>query len=438
MAETQEGKAMKKGKKKKVILRKCDRYDPDLISGIIKESLEELGKRPIGKTLIKPNVVSANKGYIFDSYTHPVVIGAAADILKSTGADKVTVGESGGYGIPSRLFFSEAGYFKMGKEKGIPIIDFNEEPAYPVVLSKGMWHRSMLVARSLFEADFKVWMPKLKYHICCTITNALKLNIGILTHKERMLYHDDRLNEKIVDLLEIGFPDVVISDAIRIAHGYESAPKPFDLGVLLISDDPLAADAVGAKILGFKPTDVDHLVMASERGYGSIKDADIEVTGDVTIGELRKKTKGIVSEYQDIQKVDTPLKFYNGVDPTRGRFCYGGCLAAIKGCLGTIDARRPGSVKNARPGGIVTGVYHGDVIHPNDPVLLVGNCTRVTGKLVAKKVKRIPGCPLGTKQLFITLPLTFGMPSPMLDPKDAVLFVYNSVIKAAKQVINRA
>jgi uncharacterized protein (DUF362 family) len=60
----------------------------------------------------------------------------------------------------------------------------------------------MIASRALAEADFKVWMPKLKYHICCTVTNALKLNIGILTHKERMLYHDDRLDEKIVDLLK--------------------------------------------------------------------------------------------------------------------------------------------------------------------------------------------------------------------------------------------
>ena len=56
----------KKRAKKKVILRRCETYDPDLISGIIAESLKDLKKRPKGKTLIKPNVVSANKGYIFD------------------------------------------------------------------------------------------------------------------------------------------------------------------------------------------------------------------------------------------------------------------------------------------------------------------------------------------------------------------------------------
>ncbi len=422
--------------KKKVILRKCATYDPARISAIVKESLADLGKKPKGKVLIKPNVVSANRKYIFDSYTQPAVIGAAIDAVRGYGVTDITVGESGGYGVPSRLFLWEAGYYDLAKEKKVKVIDFNEEAQVTVPLKRGMWHKSMIVSKALADADFKIWMPKLKYHICCTVTNAIKLNIGILTHKERMLYHDDRLNEKIVDLLEVGFPDVVISDAIKIGHGYESAPKSFDLGLILLANDPLAADAVANKILGFKPTDSIHLVMASERGYGSIKDEDIEVTGDVTIEELARKTKGLVSEYQDIQKVDTPLKFYTGVDPTRGRECYGGCLAALKGCLGTIDARRPGSVKNAKPGGIVMGVYKGDVIHPNDTVLLMGECTRVEGKLEAKKVVHLKGCPLGTKALFMTLPFTFGMSSPMLDPRDATLFVYNSVIKGAKRLVN--
>jgi uncharacterized protein (DUF362 family) len=422
--------------KKRVILRKCATYDPDRVTSIIRESLADLGKKPKGKVLIKPNVVSANKRYIFDSYTHPTVVGGAVDVLREYGISDLTVGESGGYGIPSRLFLSEAGYYELSKKKNFKLIDFNEEAQVTVPLKKGMWHKSMIASKALAEADFKVWMPKLKYHICCTVTNALKLNIGILTHKERMLYHDDRLNEKIVDLLEVGFPDVVISDAIKITHGYESAPKPFDLGVILVADDPLAADAVAAKLLNFKPTDVIHLVMASERGYGSIADKDIEVSGDVTIEELAKKTKHIVSEYQDIHKVDTRLKFYTGVDPDRGRECYGGCLAALKGCLGTIDARRPGSVKNAKPGGIVMGVYKGDVIHPNDPVLLVGDCTRVEGRLEAKRIIRVKGCPLGTKQLFLALPFTYGMSSPLLDPRDATLFIYNSVIKGAKRLVN--
>jgi len=425
---------MNTAKKSRVILRRCNAYEPRLIAGIISESLTDLGFTPHGKTLIKPNIVTANKTYIFDSYTNPAVVGSAVDVVREMGAKDVTVGESGGYGIPSRLFMTESGYFDMGKEKNVRIVDFNEEQTREVPLKKGLWHTSMLAARSLAEADCKIWMPKLKYHICCTITNALKLNIGILTHKERMLYHDDRLNEKIVDLLEMGYPDLVISDAIRIGHGFESAPKGFDLGLLLFANDPLAADAVAAKILGFEPTDVIHLTMAADRGYGSISLDDIEVSGDVTIEELAEKTSAIESEFQDIHRVDTPLKFYPGVDRDRGRFCYGGCLAAIKGCLGTIDARRPGSVKNCRPGALVTGVYDGDVIHPNDTVLMIGKCAKVTGKLEAKKVVQTGGCPMGAKELFLVIPRLFDMPSPLLDPRDASLFIYHTIIKAGKQL----
>jgi hypothetical protein len=118
----------------------------------------------------------------------------------------------------------------------------------------------------------------------------------------------------------------------------------------------------------------------------------------------------------------------------RGRSTAG--LAALKGALGTIDARRPGSVKNAKAGGIVMGIYKGDVIHPNEPVLMLGDCTRVDGKLEAGKIVRVKGCPLGTKQLFLMLPFTFGMSSPLLDPRDASLFIYNSVIKAGKRLVN--
>jgi hypothetical protein len=34
------------------------------------------------------------------------------------------------------------------------------------------------------------------------------------------------------------------------------------------------------------------------------------------------------------------------------------------------------------------------------------------------------------------LPFTFGMSSPLLDPRDASLFIYNSVIKAGKRLVN--
>lgn len=420
-----------------VIIRDCPDDNAGRIHAIVSEAMEELGFRAHGRVLLKPNVVTANRVYIRGSHTDLTVVGVVIDTIRSHGPGPITIGESSGYGIPPRLFLREAGYFRLGREKGVRVIDFNEEPARRVCLERGQWHKSIRLARAIEEAETKIWLPKLKYHITCTVTNALKLNIGILTHRERLLYHDDRLDEKIVDLLEPGWPDLVVTDAIDIGHGFESTPRTFRLGAILISRDPLAIDAVACRILNYRPAECRHLLLASERGYGSIDEGSYQVTGDVSIEELASRTKHIVSEFQDIQKVDTPLRFYTGTDGERGRVCHGGCLTALKGCLGTIDMRRPGSLKRARPGHIVTGIYTGDVGAPGEDVLLLGDCTRVVGTITARRIRRVGGCPMGAKDLFITLPLTFGLPSPIFDLRDGALYIRFLVLGLARRLFTR-
>jgi uncharacterized protein (DUF362 family) len=418
-------------KKPRVIIRKCAEYDVDVIEGILREVLADLDIAIAGKVFIKPNVVSANKRYIHHSYTHPAVAEAMLRIVKERQPDDICVGESGGYGIPSRMFLKESGYVDLAKKLGVRLVDLNEHAFDKVVLEKGVCHKEMLLSRFINEADTKIWMPKLKYHIFASITQTLKLNIGILAHKERMLFHDHRIHEKIVDMLEPGYPDLVVSDAIDITYGFESAPYPTRLGVLIIADHPLAADVVAAHIMGYQAKDVTHLRLASERGYGSLSLDDIDIGGDVDVDALRDKPKGNTRLFQFLNELDTPIEFFAGCVPDTDIICDGGCEGALKGALGTIEKRSPGALANARKGAIVTGVYKGDVIMPDGPVLLAGKCTRVEGKLSAKKVHRVKGCPLGARDLFIKVPMIFSMPSPMFDRRDAFLFVQNSIEKGA-------
>ncbi len=422
-----------------VLLRRVDRYDPAKMSAVVQEGFKLLGRKPKGRVLIKPNVVFANKNYSQHAFTHPDLVGVVADKVRGfDGITDLTIGESGGFAIPTRLNFKESGYYEMGSRHQVPIVDFNEDQYTKVALKKGKFHKTLLCPNLIHEADFKIWMPKLKFHICCEITNALKLNIGSLLHKERMLFHDDRLNDKIVDVLEIGYPDLVVSDAITIGHGFESCAKPFHLGLIMISNDPIAADVVAAQILGYRPEDVHHLRIASERGYGSIDPASVKVLGDVSIEELARKTSGIVSEFQDMQKLDTNIRFYEGIGPNTNQICYGGCMAAVKGSLGTIDARRPGSLKNAKEGAIVTGIYEGDVDAGSGVCLLIGDCTEVKGNIKAGRIKKVKGCPIGAVQLTSVLPSVFGMPSPLFDLRDVPLVVLNTIEKVLIKVKNRA
>ncbi|HVN72612.1 MAG TPA: DUF362 domain-containing protein [Desulfomonilia bacterium] len=418
-----------------VLLRRVESYDPSRMREVVREGFDLLDSKPNGKVLIKPNVVFAQKNYSQHAFTNPALVGTVADHVRGYSSIKdLSVGESGAFAIPTRLNFKESGYYEMGRKHQVPIIDFNEDRYVKVELKKAKLHKTLFCPRLIHEADFKIWMPKLKYHICCEITNALKLNIGSLLHKERMLYHDDRLNEKIVDILEIGYPDLIITDAVTIGHGFESCAKPFHLGLIMISNDPIASDVVAAQILGYKPEAVNHLRIASERGYGSIDPSSVRILGDIGIAELAKKTSGIVSEFQDMQKLDTKIRFYEGIGPNTNQICYGGCMAAVKGSLGTIDARRPGSLKNAKEGAIVTGIYEGDVDAGDGVCLLIGDCTEVRGAIKSRRVKRVKGCPLGAVQLTTVLPFLFGMPSPFFDTRDVPLVVLNSIEKFVNKV----
>ena len=414
---------------RKVIIKKCDTYDKNEIQKIIKEGIEELGLKPQGKILIKPNIVTANKEYIHHSFTEPTMLEAMVDTLRQDyGQEKITIGESGGIGIPSRMFFAESGIRKMSNDIDIPLVDFNEEQAKEVTLERAKLHKTMEVAKSLYEADFKIWMPKLKYHIVTDLTNTLKLNIGILNHKERFLYHDDRLHQKIVDMLEIGYPDVIISDAITIGKGFESSPYPVHLGAILISNEPLACDMVAAKILGYDPEKVVHLVEAKERGYGSLDIDDVTVSGDITIAELAERVKDVESPFQDLSKLDSPLTFYEGTNKESGNICYGGCICSIKGTLGTAEKKYPGTLKKAKKAAIVMGWYEGDVIHPDDTVVLVGSCAGASGKLEAKKIIRVKGCPVKVKDLMIFLLYKLNIKSPAFDLRNLMLLIYYSIV----------
>ncbi len=414
-----------------VIIRQCDVYDRDKLQKIIREGIEELGIRPTGKILIKPNIVTANKDYIHHSYTEPAMIDAMVGCLrKDFHQDKITVGESAGIGMPSRLFFAESGMRDLTKKIDVPLVDFNEEQVKQVTLARGKCHKTMEVAKSLYEAQFKIWMPKLKFHIVTDFTNTLKLNIGILNHKERFLFHDDRLHQKIVDMLEVGYPDLVVSDAVTIGRGFESSPYPVHLGAVLISNDPLACDVVASHILGYDPEKVVHLVEAKERGYGSLDLDEVEVTGDVSISELRERIRGVDSPFQDLNRLDTPLTFYEGINKSSGNLCYGGCICSIKGTLGTAEKRSAGTLKTARKAAIVMGYYEGDVIHPDGPVFLVGTCAGVSGRLEATKVIRIKGCPVRVKDLMIFLLIRLNIKSPVFDLRNLSLLAYHSLVSA--------
>jgi uncharacterized protein (DUF362 family) len=123
----------------KVIIRKCPDYEnPSRIRSIVAEGMEELGAKPYGKVLLKPNVVFAHRRYSRFSYTHPAVIEALVDELASRPeVEKVIIGERTAIYMPTRYNFAVAGYNRFRRKPKVRLCFFDEDALIEVAFKKG-------------------------------------------------------------------------------------------------------------------------------------------------------------------------------------------------------------------------------------------------------------------------------------------------------------
>ena len=84
--------------------------------------------------------------------------------------------------------------------------------------------------------------------------------------------HRIGLHESITDLSTLVKPHLIVVDASRIltTRGPQGPGQVKYLYQIIAGTDPVALDAYGTKLLGKKPEDIEHIVMANKRGLGKI------------------------------------------------------------------------------------------------------------------------------------------------------------------------
>ncbi len=396
----------------RVILRRAERYDPALVSGIIEEGLRELGllSRLKGRITIKPNVVMAHHRVMPSAYTRPEFLDGLLGAVSNTASPgtTVTVAEKCGAAIPTSRMFRRAGYVKLRKKHRFRLQAIEEARKTTIVLKKGKVHQKIRTAREIAERNFLIYAPKLKTNaLSHGLTAALKLNIGILCDSERMWNHNYNLDEKIVDLLEVGRPDFIATDAIEVSCGGNHLTQHGrHLGIIIMAADPLAHDVVCARIFHLDPQKIGHLAAARDRGYGSLDLDDIDISGDISIEEVRERTKNFETGFIRAEDVDCGIKILSG-EP----YCTGGCHGVFLDWLYMIKDRKPALWNRLPVWTAVIGKYKGDVAAKR--LLLIGACTEVEGKITARKKRQIRGCPPKHKTLVLLLFLKAGILNPL-------------------------
>ena len=388
------------GEKMKVLLRRCPDYDPEKIETIISVGLVEFGLREKirGQITIKANIVMAHHVVAPSAYTRPEFIQGLLQSLEKQKKEpsRISIVEKCGVGIPTSRMFRRAGYYTLKKNYKVKIQPIEEARKKTVPLKKGKIHKEITTAREIIERDFLIYAPKLKSNILTQgVTGAIKLNMGILLDRKRMWNHNYNLDEKIVDLLEVGNPDFIATDAVEISMGgNQFTQHGRRLGLIIMADNSLAHDVVCAHILHLDPAKIHHLRIAHERGYGPLSLEDIEVKGDISLPEVRKMTEGWETGFARLDEVESNLKILCG-EP----YCRGGCHGVFLDWLYMIKDRKPKLWRNLPHWTVVIGKYEGDVTARK--LLVIGTCSGIQGKVKSLWRRKIRGCPPKHKDLIL-------------------------------------
>jgi uncharacterized protein (DUF362 family) len=122
-------------------------------------------------------------------------------------------------------------------------------------------------------------MPKVKTHHWTGVTLSLKNMFGIVPGCRygwpKNVLHWAGIHESVLDICATVRPNFVIADAIVAMEG--DGPlngTARNLNTILLSDDPVAADVVGARMLGLVPERIRYIREAS-LFLGNAKDHEL-------------------------------------------------------------------------------------------------------------------------------------------------------------------
>jgi uncharacterized protein (DUF362 family) len=237
-----------------------------------------------GKTVVlKPNLVDYLPGDAIS--THPMVVMAAVEAFRRLGAKSVVVAEGPGHQRDSQLVLSQSGYEQSLRDEKIQSVDLNRDDLIrsPLRASySGM--KQLWLPRTVLEADFLVSMPKIKTHHWSGVTLAMKNMFGIVPGARygwpKNILHWKGIEECILDLCATAPIHFVIADGVVAMEGngpLNGAPRP--LGSIVLADDPVAADATCARLMGFEPSRIVH-IREGARFLGNADSGHIDQVGE--------------------------------------------------------------------------------------------------------------------------------------------------------------
>ncbi|UCF82743.1 MAG: DUF362 domain-containing protein [Desulfobacteraceae bacterium] len=242
------------------------------------------------KVFIKPNIVFWTKEVPFPKWgviTTSRVVEDMVVLLKERGIDDITIGEGTVTRKPKDKespahAFETLGYNVLKKRYGVKSMNIFERPFEKVDLGAGV---VLNFNADILHSDFVVNLPVLKTHAQAVVSLGIKNLKGMTDVNSRKKCHSAdpvrNLHYMIARLANRLPPSFTLLDGIyTIERGPSFGGRARRSNILVASSNVLSADMVGAKVLGYEPSEVPYLVHAAQDRGRALDFSDVEIVGE--------------------------------------------------------------------------------------------------------------------------------------------------------------
>ena len=265
-------------------LQATEEYDLVVISGepvaATKKALEAIGgiSRFVKKgqqVILKPNMSFARTPD-FSATTHPLVVATVAQACMEAGAQQVLV-------IDHTLHRAELCLERTGIREacknisGVHVLALQDKKFYrEIKIPQGKVLERVEVIKDVLDSPVLINIPVAKSHSATGVSMGMKGLMGLIWDRES--FHSQyNMNQAIADLGTVIKPQLTILDATRaLTSGGPGGPGEVKkLNLIIAGVDPIAVDSYGVSIVpwygqNFKGRQVEHLLLAHQRGLGKI------------------------------------------------------------------------------------------------------------------------------------------------------------------------
>jgi len=261
-----------------------EEYDLVVISGepaaATKKALEAMGgiSRFVKKgqrVVLKPNM-SFTRTPEFGATTHPLVVVTVAQACIDAGAQQVLILDHTLH--RAELCLERTGIREACKNiSGAHVLALQERKFFQEIkIPQGKILERVEVMKELLDNPVLINIPVAKSHSATGVSLGIKGLMGLIWDRES--FHSRyNMNQALADLATVIKPQLTILDATRaLTSGGPGGPGEVKKPNLVIAGiDPVAVDSYGVSVVpwygqNFKGRQVEHLLIAHQRGLGKI------------------------------------------------------------------------------------------------------------------------------------------------------------------------